>query len=227
MAWPNFKSRERGIRGIIALLAANGGLVPLAPELARQAAEGAPREKGQGEKGARTICSILVPVLASVLLRHTIARLSMSGAFLLRFQEQCLPDDSSRNPAADPTKTRIAAEQPDVGRPGGDHGAFPPLPGSAVEPTRTAIKGEAPDESVEFGMTGLPRISISRRAADPTHTLVRAEAPDQSAGCGMTALPFYKSAACPTSTCTRTLAETNDTDLGHAGSHALPRCSSS
>lgn len=150
----------------------------------------------------------------------------MNTAFLLRFQEKCLPDDFSRIRSADPTVTEIAAEQPDVDSLSGDHRTFPSVSRHAGDPTKTAIDGEAPEEGVDGGMTALPSsVSVPRHAADPTHTLIKAEAPDESAECGMTALPSRTSAVCPTSTCTRTLAETNDTDFGHVSLHVLPRCS--
>lgn len=114
----------------------------------------------------------------------------MNPAFLLRFQEECLPHDTSRDHSADPTVTEIKAEQPD-------------------------------DDALGCSRTFL---SVPGSAADPTHTLIKAEAPDESAEAGMTALPFRKSSVCPTSTCTRTLAETNDTDLGHTSIHAIPKC---
>ena len=74
-------------------------------------------------------------------------------------------------------------------------------------------------------MTALPSVaSVPRHAADPTHTLVKGESPDESAECDMRALPSKVSSVCPTSTSTRTRAETNDTDFGHPGIHAIPKC---
>ena len=70
----------------------------------------------------------------------------------------------------------------------------------------------------------LPDDTLRIHSADPTHTLIKAEAPDESSDCGMTALPFETANVCLTSTCTRTLAETNDTDLGQSGLHAIPKC---
>ncbi len=147
----------------------------------------------------------------------------MNTAFLLRFQEPCLPDDSPRTPAADPTVTKIPAEQADVDTLSGDHRTFISVPHHAADPTKTAIKGEAQDVTADYGMMALPAsIAVPRHAANPTHTFIKGEAPDAAADAGITALP---SSVCPTSTCTRTRAETNDTDLGHSSVHAIPKCS--
>ena len=104
----------------------------------------------------------------------------MNTAFLLRFQEECLPQDSPRPHSADPTMTKIAAEQPDVNNPTDDHRTFVFVPRHAADPTKTAIKAEAPDETTDCGMTVLPSVvSVPRHAVDPTYTLIKAEAPEE------------------------------------------------
>lgn len=151
----------------------------------------------------------------------------MNTAFLLRFQEDCLREESPCNRATDPTMTEVQPEQPDVDCLSGDHRTLPAVPRSAADPTKTAVdSAEAPDEAANCGITTLPLCTpLPSYAVNPTHTLIRAEAPDESIECSMMALPFEASDVCPTATCTRTLAETNDTDFGHSDSRVIPRCS--
>ncbi len=105
----------------------------------------------------------------------------MNTAFLLRFQEECLPNDSPRIRAADPTVTKIPAEQPDVDGVGGDHRSFPSVPRHAADPTKTAIKAEAPDEADDCGMTALPS-PASSVCLTLTKTAARAESDDTDFG---------------------------------------------
>ena len=107
----------------------------------------------------------------------------MNTAFLLRFQEECVPDDSPRIRAADPTVTKIAAEQPDVDGLTSDHRTFVSPSRPAADPTKTAIKAEAPDEAADSGMTAMPR-PLSLLGPTGTSTAIKAEADDTDFGQG-------------------------------------------
>lgn len=144
----------------------------------------------------------------------------MNAAFLLRFQEQCLPNDSLRNRMADPTVTKIAAEQPDVDCLNSNHHTFVSVP-SAADPTKTAIKAEAPDEAIDSSLTVIPRL-LPHFGPTGTTTAIQAEAPDEAAESGLMALPHRFSLSDPTGTFTAIRAEADDTHLGQPSNHALP-----
>jgi hypothetical protein len=105
----------------------------------------------------------------------------MTTAFLLRFQENCSPDDPPDIPSGTQTSTRMQAEQPDIDCPHSGYHVLSHVPAKAFDPTRTLIRAEAPDDTAEGGMTVLPR-RASAAGPTMTATYVRAEANDNDPG---------------------------------------------
>ncbi len=99
----------------------------------------------------------------------------MTTAFILRFQEECMSDDTDDISASTMTTTKINSEQPDAAPPHASYSAL--LAGTA---TITRVATEQGDRDRASGSTIIPRRMLEM--GTKTMTAIRAEISDSDPG---------------------------------------------
>lgn len=117
-----------------------------------------------------------MPILRQGHISQSIAEvLKMSKAFLLRFQEECTPDDTNGLTAGTMTKTSTHSEQSDSDPRQNSYSAL-----TAGTATSTRVAAEQGDKDQLTEPTTIPRQTLE--VATKTATAVRAEISDDDPG---------------------------------------------
>jgi hypothetical protein len=151
----------------------------------------------------------------------------MPNAFLLRFQEPCLPDDVAGIRCGTRTETKIYRENGGDADPRtADYCLLRQSPGNAGTATKTGISQETPDiDETQADLHTLPR----QLMAGGTKTVTNVIAETDDIDPGQAFIHAIRRSPTPTNGGTKTItavqAEMDDNDFRKPYLHTIPRCS--